>query len=518
MARKTTVSNPSLSQEQCEKLRWWVLAIAGLLLLSVAYVVWRLNIDHAERFDDPEMQFKYGSTGGDRNFGIPVAVWQALPLLFKDKLPKGRENEGWAAFGFIVEDRAKNKEIPRDGRIAGTSVRNYQGIERIFLNCGGCHIGSVRASADSEPQIISGMPSNTVDLEGFQEFLIAAALDERFTPEHILAQIKYSNIELDWFNWLALRFVGIYQIRERILTIRNRFRFTKYEPCFGPGRFDTFSPAKALLNWPLDDLDPKERIGVVDFPSIWLQGKKKGMQLHWDGNNTIVEERNRSAAFGTGATPPTLDRESILRIENWLRDEPPPLMENLLGITLDKAKVENGKKIYAAVCAYCHGVSGRDFKPSKDLVGQVTPIDEIGTDRFRFDNYTYELSIAQNQLYAENPEERFQHFRKTKGYANMPLDGLWLRAPLLHNGSVPTLRDLLNPKKLRPTVFYRGCDIYNAVDVGFRSSGPDEDCKYPFRFDTLQDGNGNGGHEGEKYGTTLLDEQKNDLIEYLKTF
>ena len=31
------------------------------------------------------------------------------------------------------------------------------------------------------------------------------------------------------------------------------------------------------------------------------------MQLHWDGNNTMVEERNKSAAFGTGTTPPTID-------------------------------------------------------------------------------------------------------------------------------------------------------------------------------------------------------------------
>ena len=40
---------------------------------------------------------------------------------------------------------------------------------------------------------------------------------------------------------------------------------------------------------------------------------------------------------------------------------------------------------------------------------------------------------------------KFSHFRKTHGYANMPLDGVWLRAPYLHNGSVPTLRELLRP-------------------------------------------------------------------------
>ena len=39
----------------------------------------------------------------------------------------------------------------------------------------------------------------------------------------------------------------------------------------------------------------------------------------------------------------------------------------------------------------------------------------------------------------------FSHFVKTDGYANLPLDGLWLRAPYLHNGSVPTLADLLPP-------------------------------------------------------------------------
>ena len=515
MAGKTTVLNPILPQVQCAKLRRWGLAIAGLLLLSVAYVVWRLNIDQAQVFTDPEMQFKYGSTGGDRNFGIPVAVWQALPLLFKDKLPKGREEEGWAAFGFIVEDRNAHPKMPQDSRAAGTSVRNHMGIDRTFLNCGGCHVGSVRATADSKPVIISGMPANTVDLEAFQNFLIEAALDERFTPEHILAQIKFSNIELDWFNWLALRIIGIYQVRERILTIRNRFRFTNHEPGFGPGRFDTFSPAKALLNWPLDDLDPKERIGVVDFPSIWMQEKKKGMQLHWDGNNTSVEERNRSAAFGTGATPPTLDRAYIKGIENWLLEKEPPLMQDVLKITLDEASVTRGKGTYVAFCASCHGVSGRDFSAPTNLVGKVTPIKAIKTDRFRFDNYTYVLSLAQNQLYAENSEERFQHFRKTGGYANMPLDGLWLRAPFLHNGSVPTLRDLLKKPDDRPEIFYRGCDIYNAVDVGFRSSGPDKDCKFPFKFDTTEDGNGNDGHE---YGTWLDDKQKNDLIEYLKTF
>ena len=61
---------------------------------------------------------------------------------------------------------------------------------------------------------------------------------------------------------------------------------------------------------------------------------------------------------------------------------------------------------------------------------------------------------------------QFSHFRKTNGYAAMPLDGIWLRAPYLHNGSVPTLRALLFLDE-RPARFYRAYDVYDWRAVGF---------------------------------------------------
>ena len=107
------------------------------------------------------------------------------------------------------------------------------------------------------------------------------------------------------------------------------------------------------------------------------------------------------------------------------------------------------------------------------------------------------------------------------GYLSPPLDGLWLRAPYLHNGSVPTLRDLLNPPDERPQTFHRGYDVYDPVKVGFARARadarlvPTANCssRY-FLFDTRRRGEGNGGH---LYGTSLLPEQKDQLIEYLKT-
>ncbi len=103
--------------------------------------------------------------------------------------------------------------------------------------------------------------------------------------------------------------------------------------------------------------------------------------------------------------------------------------------------------------------------------------------------------------------------RKTDGYAAMPLDGVWLRAPYLHNGSVPTLRLLLESEDKRPTVFWRGCDVYDYADIGFVWAGPEAE-REGFRFDTAERGNGRAGH---RYGTGLPAKEKDALLEYLKT-
>jgi hypothetical protein len=100
----------------------------------------------------------------------------------------------------------------------------------------------------------------------------------------------------------------------------------------------------------------------------------------------------------------------------------------------------------------------------------------------------------------------------------MPLDGLWLRAPYLHNGSVPNLRELLEPSAKRSKVFYRGDDVYDPANVGFESNVPERDGRKFFRYDTSVRGNGNQGHEGKEYGTELSPADKNALLEYLKTF
>ena len=106
----------------------------------------------------------------------------------------------------------------------------------------------------------------------------------------------------------------------------------------------------------------------------------------------------------------------------------------------------------------------------------------------------------------------FTGFRKTTGYVAVPLDGVWLRAPYLHNGSVPSLAELFEPPASRRATFYRGYNVYDPSRVGFVSDGPAS--RFGTLYDTTQPGNSNAGHS---YGVDLPAAQKKALIEFLKT-
>jgi mono/diheme cytochrome c family protein len=505
---KTPVIKFAISFQYQPERKFWRRTVAlgcAALLLFAAYLGLRLTRDVPVTFNNDEDHFKYGSTGGEREAGIPYWLWRALPELFPEYLP----GKGLESVGFIFDPtRPDDKMLP-----VGVSKRNVQGIDRVFLNCAICHVGTVRDTPESKPRIIAGMPAHNVDLQAFERFLFNCATDEKFNAERLALEMERIGTTDDWLNRTLLRVVGVGLMRDRILFLRQRFSFMDREPDAGPGRVDTFNPPKVLLNFRMDNLPTNEWVGNCDFPSVWLQGKRKGMQLHWDGNNSSVEERNRSASFGTGATPPTLDRKSIKRTEQWLYEKavPPPYP-----YPIDKSLVAKGEPIYAQYCARCHGKDGRDF--TGEQVGKVTHIDEIKTDRWRLDSYSYDLCANQNLIYATDADERFKHFRKTFGYANQPLDGIWLRAPYLHNGSVPTLRELLEPSGRRRKVFYRGYDLYDQKGVGFVSTVATEKGRNYFLFDTSLPGNGNFGHEGKEYGTELRADEKDAIVEFMKTF
>ena len=114
-------------------------------------------------------------------------------------------------------------------------------------------------------------------------------------------------------------------------------------------------------------------------------------------------------------------------------------------------------------CAFCHEFGGA-------RTGKVIPLAEVKTDRHRLDHWTEEAADRYND-YADGYDFDFKRFRKTDGYVAVAMDGLWMRAPYLHNGSVPSVEDLLKPVSERPKVFYRGYDVVHPTMLGFISLG-----------------------------------------------
>jgi len=463
----------------------WIAAVV-VLTAGAAGAAGGLLGSRTQAEDAIEDHFKYGSIGTEPTVGIPSALWRVLPIVFEDKLPK-RPGTGWERLGFVNEGSGRPRPI-------GTTDKGG----RVGLNCATCHVGTVRDAPGASPRIVLGMPAHQMDLQGYARFLTATAEDPRFTAGNLVDAIVKVDPDFSWWDRLTYRVFVVAATKKGVRRLTEQNAWFDKRPPQGPGRVDTFNPYKRLLGL---DINADNTVGTADLPSLWNQRPRRGLWLHWDGNNDSVEERNKSAAIGAGATPESLDVAALKRIEDWILDLKPPAFP---AARLKPAGVERGRQLYQTACASCHDVGSAK-------VGQVVEIGDIKTDPERLHSFTPELATRMNTIGSGYPW-RFTHFRKTNGYSNMPLDGIWLRAPYLHNGSVPTLRALMFPEE-RPAVFYRGYNVFDWDRVGFVATGPEAE-RDGVKFDTSQRGNGNGGHV---YGVDLPAEDRQAIIEYLKT-
>jgi len=465
-----------------------------------AYALWQNRFGVPEEFA-AEDHFKYGSIGSDNlTGGLPYWIWKVLPEMFPQYLP-ANDKRGYEAFGLIAE--------PGKDRPIGFSKRTiWKSLVFVGPNCALCHVSTLRRTADQPPEIILGMPANTFDIEKFFQFLFRSAADPDFTGGNVMNHIEKINPQMGYMEKMVYRWVIFYIYRWKVLRLAEQYDFLEKMPEFGPGRVDTWTPYKRTIVVP--NL-PVSVAGIADFPSIWNQRLRTQHKLHWDGNNHLLEERNIIAALGVVGTDfESLDLPRLRLIGQWIMALRPPryeekIPENKEEFRIKRDLAETGRGIYRKHCASCHASEG-------ERLGRVEPVATLGTDPNRVDGFTEELASALNKIGTDSWALR--NFKKTEGYVNSLLDGIWLRAPYLHNGSVPTLRDLLKKPDQRPKKFYRGNDVYDWSNVGFKADVAEEQGRKFFEYDTTKTGNRNGGH---LYGTELLDDEKNALIEYLKT-
>ncbi len=260
----------------------------------------------------------------------------------------------------------------------------------------------------------------------------------------------------------------------------------------------------------------------MDAPPLW-NVKKKSM-LYIDGfapkNNRVLMQFMM------------LPRNSGLTMKSW----EPEFNDILAWIEsldaprypwqIDNELAKQGKVVFEKHCSECHGTYGTE----ETYPEVVVPIDEIGTDRARLDSLNPQhrkwMKFGWMSRYGEDPVEL-----NPKGYVAPPLDGVWATAPYFHNGSVPTLHDLLRPADQRPRFVRLGRLEFDPVKVGVKQPDLTGDS-YPdyvdgeFILDTARPGNRNTGHafgasaNGNKTGVIgpeFTDQQRAAIIEFLKT-
>jgi hypothetical protein len=447
-----------------------VAAIAGLVVYNGLF-----REETPPYFQTDEDHFLYGSIGSEPA-GVPYWIWLVLPRIFPEYLAPG----GYASIGIVSRD---GHEMP-----IGLSKATV-GVPRVGANCAMCHSTSFRARPDDVPTIYPAAVSHQSREERYVAFLIACAGDPRFTADTILDEIA-KNTTLSLADRLLYRVAIIPNAKRDILRLASR--------------------EKTIPAWPaFADITSR-----ADVMALWSLGGRDGTSFFRDGLTTSLREAVQWSAIGEGVSTAWIDRDysrwtgtdpktmsSLRRVMNYIAGVKAPKYPS----PIDEPLAAAGALTYESTCAGCH-------RPGGGRAGSVIPWAEIGTDPRRFEAWTPNAVAAANG-YGDGHPWRFSSFRKTDGYAALPLEGVWLTAPYLHNGSVPTLADLLEPVARRPQRFWRGYDVYDATRVGFLTAGAAAE-RAGTPFDTALPGNGNAGHT---YGTTLTPDQKRALLEYLKT-
>ena len=485
------------------RLKVW-LPILLLLGAVMGYIGWDRGFREHPQPDwvmaDDASRFMYGSIGAEFDAGIPYWIFYVLPRMFPEKFPG---TGGYASFGFPWE---QGHELP-----AGFTKKTI-GFPRVGNNCAICHTTKYRTSPEAEPVFVPLGPGHTNNIEALLQLFINCAKDPRFNADNIMFHIAQAT-KLDLIDTLLYRFL-IIPITKKTLLEREQGLAWVYNddyPEWGRGRDDAMNLTKYFLV----GVDPPDdgTFGPSDFPSIWNLGKYDSdeddpnpQRLNmagdtWDAFSVIMD----SALGLLGGEPK--DKDEFVGHVQWITDyakrTPPPEFP----FPIDQEKAGAGQAVFDEHCGSCHA-------EDSPLVGRPMPLAQVGTSRDRLDTWKKEYAIIANSVVEEMGLERRGLVEEDlPGYNVQHLDGIWLRAPYLHNGSVPSLRDLLRPAAERPTAFYRGYDVLDPIDVGFITQGADAEKNGTFH-DVSRKGNGNEGHE---FGTELPDGDKDSLIEYLKT-
>ncbi len=474
-------------------------------------------------------------------------------------------------FGYLPPP-APSSELNPDGLPIGFTREPAPGSPEgdwLGMNCAACHtgevvFGDVRIRVDGAPAL--------ADFQRFMDGLVAAynaLLSEPGKFDRFAQQVEAAGTARP----VPLREeVESYAAGLRQLVASN----WTAEP-YGFGRLDAFghilnAVAGGALAEPENYRSPD---APVSYPFLWTTPQQRYVQ--WNGVVGNPIGRNTGQVLGvfgkmelraseSDRFRTTVLAERLLEIEQWVAVlEAPPWDEGLLG-EIDPDLAARGAELYAEHCQACHRDQAYAYDETDHRLLEVTMVgkEEIGTDPTMLESFDgrrvlpgpfTELAangnadrvradallshvvggvVRKDFVDRQIPREEqvlyfggrltaegkpFDGWTKGPSYKAGPLAGVWATAPFLHNGSVPTLYDLLSPEDERPTTFWVGSTTFDPIAVGFLSAHDDltnAERARLFHFDTRRPGNANTGHIYPK-NAGLSHDQRLALIEYVKT-
>ena len=386
-----------------------------------------------------EFAFKYMTARTvSRSFvglSMPLLVFRALPVLFPRRFP----DPTFASYGFI-RDRDDPEGLPV-GLATGGSSPPY-----VDLTCAACHAAAV------DGKIAYGAPNASLRYGALILNLDAALTDPRFTLDRIDAAAETA----------ASRSLSVGEEAAISAWLRNR-----------PFPHLSSSERAMIASWGPGRMDLASAGFPTRIPSLY---GARGF-LNCDGSEEGLANEVRYHLFLRGLAYQDLETSRADRLVSalvgYVRSLRPPASDDFE----ERGVLLRGLRVFDQHCASCHVARAN----------QVLPLETVGTDdqRFRQDSPLSQLFLGWSGVRGL----RIQLWPMVK---IPPLEGLWFRTALLHNGSVPTLEDLLTRPDDRPPVFARAGSV----------------------FDTRRPGDSNRGHD---FGTHLDPWDKAALIAYLRT-
>lgn len=429
---------------------------------------------------DPDEGYRALTEEGYVTCGIPYPLFGlAAPLL------------GSFADGEPLPGRTgKNAEVPHNWTVHTTA----SGAEIVSLNCLECHAG------EWDGQLVVGLgkadADYTEDLGG------------------LLGQIPISPIPIPGIEELT-------RMAQRYQAVGDHIRMLTV----GTNPADQLAAVLSAhrdaetLEWQGEPHTPiPEFVIPVDTPPWWHVRKKHGLFF----NGMARGDHRATMIYATSlCTDSVQEASEILEyfddIRAYIESIEPP--EPVLAV--DEALVAEGEAIFERDCACCHGTYASS-EEQESYPNLLLPLEVVGTDPLLAAE-THERPFAGwfdeswyggiGQLTTGDP---------FPGYVAPPLDGIWMTAPYLHNGSVPNLALVLDSTR-RPRYWRRvsyDSQSFDEVSVGWPYLELDygqDDAPADLRkhvYDTTKLGHWNTGHT---FGDHLGDGERAAVVEYLKT-